>query len=220
MPGHRKDVTQGPPMSVIDLPSLALILGALARGCTRIVAKEDGALDGLVVALGALGASVTKPASGEWLVQGTGLGGWREPDAVLDLGAKVGAVPLMAGLLATHDFTSVLVGDSVSLIGLRGALERVGARFALRRLDRLPGAVTGTAWPLPARHEGLTPVDAAALLLAGLNSPGRTGVVADPELDQAIGLMRAFGAAVDRAEDMIWVTGYPDITGTDVRLDT
>lgn len=203
-------------MPAIDLSSLALILGAMARGTTGVTGTDDTGLDGLAAALGALGADVTKAGPGGWVVRGTGVGGWREPDRVLDLSRRPGAVPLLAGVLAASPFTAVLEGDSGNgLATLRAPLERLGAGFALRRLDRLPGSVTGTPWPLPARHEGLGPVDGMAVLLAGLNSPGRTGVTDMRDLAAGIGLLRRFGAVVDQMDGTAWITGHPDLTGLD-----
>lgn len=205
-------------MHPIDLPSLALILGALARGTTRI--GGTAGLDRLAAALSALGARVTAITEGEWTVQGTGVGGWREPDRVLDLTGRDGAVPLLAGALASHPFSAVLSGDSeawgLSLAGLRAPLERLGARFMLRRLDRLPGTIAGCEWPLPARHGDVEGAMALALLLAGLNSPGQTGVPAAPDLAAGIDLLRQFGASVEIVDGTAWINGHPDLVGTDV----
>lgn len=204
-------------MSAIDLPSLALILAALARGGTRLHIGDHSGLAALVGALAALGVTVEEGEA--WFVRGRGMGGWREPDRVLDLGARPGAVPLLAGTLAAHDLTAVLCAESVALTGLRPALERVGARLTLRRGNRLPGAITGTPWPLPALHEGLGADDGVALLLAGLNSPGRTGVTMLPEMEPALDLLRRFGAVVSVEAETVWVTGYPDLRGPDNILE-
>lgn len=213
MPGPHHDVTEGRIMSAIDLPSLALILAALARGGTRLHLDDTPGLAALGGALTALGARVE--AGGTWLVQGRGTGGWREPERVLDLDARPGAALLLAGALAAHDLTAILSAESVSLTGLRPALERVGARLTLRRGDQLPGAVTGTPWPLPALHEGLGADEGMAVLLAGLNSPGRTGVTLLPEMEQSLDLLRRFGAVVSVEGGSVWVTGYPDLMGPD-----
>ena len=44
-------------------------------------------------------------------VRGGGLGGWREPEGVLDFGNSGTGIRLMSGLLAAHPFFSVLSGD-------------------------------------------------------------------------------------------------------------
>lgn len=196
-------------MSAIDLPSLALILAALARGGTRLHIGDHSGLAALGGALAALGATVEEGEA--WFVRGRGMGGWREPDRVLDLSARPGAVPLLAGALAAHDLSAMLAAESVALTGLCPALERVGARLTLRRGNRLPGAITGTPWPLPALHEGLGADEGMALLLAGLNSPGRTGVTMLPGMEPALDRLRRFGAVVSVEGDTVWVTGYPDL---------
>ncbi|MBP7334526.1 MAG: 3-phosphoshikimate 1-carboxyvinyltransferase, partial [Niveispirillum sp.] len=206
-------------MAQTDLSSLALILAAAARGTTRLSGgKGDGARQ-LATALTALGARLDDDGQGCWTVRGTGTGGWREPGRVLELGLVPGAAALLAGMLATLPFPCVLAADSgqapLSLAALRAPLERVGARLVLGRGDQLPGSITGAAWPLPAHHAGLDGAAALPILLAGLNSPGRTGVDALPELEPALTLLRRFGAGVETADGVTWVTGYPDLTGTD-----
>lgn len=203
-------------MTTLDLPALALIAAAQARGITRVTAGDGGDLTALAAALTALGAVVSRADAGDWQVQGTGVGGWREPDTVLDLSGRPGAVPLLAGALATCDFTSVLAGDSGLTPGLCRALWGLGARLTLRRQDRLPGAVTGTAWPLPALHSGLAMAEGLALLLAGLNSPGRTGVTMVAGMKPAVDLLRRFGAPLAVADGVVWVTGFADLAGADI----
>lgn len=207
-------------MAQIDLSPLALILAAAARGTTRLAGAGGADTQQLARALTALGARLDQDGQAAWTVQGTGIGGWREPGRVLELGLVPDAVPLLAGMLATFPFPSVLATDSgdgaAELTGLRGPLERVGARLILGRGDRLPGSIIGTAWPLPAHHAGLDGTAALSLLLAGLNSPGRTGVDARPDLDPALDLLRRFGAEVLTVDGVTWVTGYPDLIGTDL----
>ncbi|MFY8092197.1 MAG: hypothetical protein ACOVN0_01825 [Niveispirillum sp.] len=205
-------------MTQIDLSPLTLILAATARGTTRLAGMGGAGIVQLATALTALGAWLEGDGQGNWTVRGTGVGGWREPGRVLELGQIPDAVPLLAGMLATLPFTSVLATDSGDgaqvLTDLRVPLERVGARLVLGRGDRLPGSITGTAWPLPAHHTGLEGKAALSLLLAGLNSPGRTGIDARPALDPALDLLRRFGAGAETLDGITWVTGYPDLTGT------
>ncbi len=65
----------------------ALILGALAVGRTRI----EGLLEGEDVlrtadAVRALGAGAERGVDGAWTVTGVGVGGFAEPDDVLEFG--------------------------------------------------------------------------------------------------------------------------------------
>ncbi|OYQ35928.1 hypothetical protein CHU95_06620 [Niveispirillum lacus] len=208
-------------MAQINLPYLALILAAAARGTTHLTGIGGAGVLPLVTALTALGARLEEGAvAGRWTVCGTGVGGWREPGCVLELGPAPGAVPLLAGMLATLPLLCVLSADSeegrTSLRPLRAALERVGAGFMLGGGDRLPGCLIGTGWPLPAHHGDVSGAAALALLLAGLNSPGRTGVDAHPDLDRALDLLRRFGAEIQTVNGVAWITGYPDLVGTEV----
>lgn len=208
-------------MALVDLSSLALILGAMARGPTRLPIVPGLGQAQLVRALMALGATIRDDGAGFWQVYGTGVGGWREPDRVLELGQIIGAVPLLAGALTTFPATFVLAADStdgpVSVGTLRDSLERIGARLALSRGDHLPGALIGTSWPLPGCHDDLSPPDAAAILLAGLNTPGRTGVPASG-LVGVIDLLHRFGAVTEVADGHVWVTGHPDLMGADLTV--
>src|SRR4051812_45478183 len=132
----------------------ALMFGALAVGETRI----SGLLEGedvlrTAAAMRALGAEVVQDAPGAWRVAGRGVGGLVEPEDVLDMGNSGTAARLLAGILASHPFFSVMTGDA-SL--RRRPMKRVteplavcGARFAARAGGRLPLAIEGAADPLP-----------------------------------------------------------------------
>src|SRR5471030_2341209 len=65
----------------------ALILGALTVGETRITGLLE-AQDVLNTAtvMRAFGAEVVRHSAGQWSVRGTGVGGWAEPQNVLDFG--------------------------------------------------------------------------------------------------------------------------------------
>src|SRR6185295_16180627 len=97
----------------------ALMLGALALGETTI----SGLLEGedvlaTAAALRTLGAEVTHERDtgavpgGKWRVRGFGVGGAREPADVLELGNSGTSARLLAGILASHPFTSVMTGDA------------------------------------------------------------------------------------------------------------
>ena len=91
----------------------ALILGALSIGETRIL----GLLEGEDVldtgrAMRAFGARVERLADGEWQVQGVGVGGFLEPEDVIDCGNSGTGVRLIMGAMATRDLTAVFTGDA------------------------------------------------------------------------------------------------------------
>ena len=90
----------------------ALLLGALAVGQTKIsglLEAED--VMATAQALRELGAVIER--DGEyWLVTGCGVSGLRPPVKNLDFGNSGTAVRLMMGVIAGHDMTVRLVGDS------------------------------------------------------------------------------------------------------------
>ena len=180
----------------------ALILGALAVGETRIT----GLLEGEDVldtgrAMRAFGATVERLGPGEWRVEGVGVGGFREPDDVIDHGNSGTGVRLVMGAMATTDVTATFTGDA-SLRGrpmgrVTDPLALFGAEARGRRGGRLPITLTGAANPLPVQYT--TPMPSAqvksAVLLAGLNAPGETVVIearadARPHRADAQGLRR------------------------------
>ena len=162
----------------------ALILGALATGTTRIAGLLE-AEDVLATAnaVAALGAEVER-SNGKVIVQGQGVGGLRAPSAALDFGNSGTGSRLMLGVVAGHDMEVEFTGDA-SL--RRRPMGRVLAPLAAMGLETdadedsatLPLMVRGTGDLLPIVY--YLPVPSAqvksAVLLAGLQAPGRTTVV-------------------------------------------
>src|SRR5262245_57791211 len=128
----------------------ALMLGALALGETTVRGLLEGEdVLATAAALRALGAQVTHErasglpsggrrsegpsSSGLWHVRGFGVGGAREPADVLELGNSGTSARLLAGILASHPFTSVMTGDaSLRRRPMQRVIEplaRMGARF-------------------------------------------------------------------------------------------
>ncbi len=219
----------GPLTGRVDIPGdksvshRALILGALAVGETRIT----GLLEGQDVldtgrAMQAFGATVERLGPGEWRVEGVGVGGFQEPDGVIDHGNSGTGVRLVMGAMATTDITATFTGDA-SLRGrpmgrITDPLELFGAEARGRRGGRLPITLTGAANPGPVHYA--TPVPSAqvksAVLLAGLNAPGETVVIEkEPTRDHTERMLGGFGAVV-RTEDgpdgrVITLRGQPEL---------
>ncbi len=208
----------------------ALMIGGLAIGETAI----HGLLEGedvlrTAAAMRAMGAEVARGADGVWRVRGRGIGGLVEPAEVLDMGNAGTGTRLLMGVVATHPFVTFFTGDA-SLRGRPMArvtrpLERMGARFVTREGGRLPAAVIGTAEPLPIEYT--LPVASAqvksAILLAGLNTRGRTTVIEpEPTRDHTELMLRHFGVEIavepSAAGDRVTVTGQPEIAGRVVRV--
>ncbi len=208
----------------------ALILGALAVGETRIaglLASDD--VLATAAAVKALGAQAEQGDNGDWRVYGRGVGGLAEPQGVLDMGNSGTAARLLTGVVATHPFTATFAGDkSLSerpMERVMTPLRQMGARFTTRSGGRLPITVTGAPSPVPIAYE--MPVASAqvksAVLLAGLNTPGRTTVIEPrPTRDHTERMLGHFGAEVTIVEKAggkeITLTGQPELTGAEVTV--
>ena len=208
----------------------ALIAGASATGETRIrglLEAED--VMRTARALRALGVPVDDLGGGAWRVLGRGVGGLTEPASVLDMGNSGTGARLLMGLVASHGFSCVFSGDS-SLAGrpmerVMEPLRRFGAAFQARSGGRLPVTVTGTAAPVPIEY---APPQASAqvksaVLLAGLNAPGRTTVAeALATRDHTELMLTAFGADVGVENDgdgrRITIEGRPELSAREVRV--
>jgi 3-phosphoshikimate 1-carboxyvinyltransferase len=206
----------------------ALMFGAMAVGETRITGLLEGE-DVLrtAAAMRALGAEVAQDGPGAWRVAGRGVGGLAEPADVLDMGNSGTAARLLAGILASHPFFSVLTGDaSLRRRPMRRVTEplaQCGARFTGREGGRLPLAIEGAREALPLEYR--VPVPSAqvksALLLCGLNAPGTTRIE-EPEAtrDHSENMLRHFGAEVTMEEAgrtrVISLQGQPHLRAADV----
>ncbi len=183
----------------------ALLLGLLARGRTEISGLLEGE-DVLATAAAAraLGAKVTRHENGVWTVDGAGTGALLAPQAPLDFGNSGTGVRLTMGIVASHHFRSTMTGDASlqkrPMARVLGPLEQMGARVVESMPgERLPLTIEGAARPVPITYE--MPVASAqvksAILLAALNTPGRTTVIEiEPTRDHTERMLRAFGADI------------------------
>ena len=211
----------------------ALILGALAVGETRITGLLASAdVLATVAAVKALGAQAEQSENGDWRVYGRGVGGLAEPQGVLDMGNSGTAARLLIGVVATHPFTVTFAGDkSLSVRPMERVmtpLRQMGAQFTTRSGGCLPITITGTPSSVPIVYE--LPVASAqiksAVLLAGLNTPGRTTVI-EPQAtrDHTERMLGHFDAEVVIMEKPgapgakeITLTGQPELTGAEIRV--
>jgi len=202
----------------------ALIFGALAVGETRITGLLEGedVLD-TAKALRAMGAEITRDADGRaWSVHGVGVGGLCEPDDVINCGNSGTGVRLLMGLVATYPFAVTFTGDASLRKRPMGRVSDpvalFGARAVGRSGGRLPLTLVGAEMPVPVDY--VTPVPSAqvksAVLLAGLNAPGKT-IVREREAtrDHTERMLAGFGAEIS-VEDTpegrcITLTGQPEL---------
>ena len=90
----------------------SLILASIAEGESKIegLLEAEDCLSTMGI-MRDLGIEITKEGKGKYTVQGKGLDGLKEADDVLDCGNSGTSMRLLAGLLASQDFYSVLTGD-------------------------------------------------------------------------------------------------------------
>ncbi len=203
--------TSGPLRGRIRVPGdksishRAFILGLLTVGETQI----EGLLEGDdVLRTGAacrtLGARIERTGERRWRVRGAGLGSLLEPRETLDFGNAGTGSRLMMGVVGGHAVTARFDGDaSLRKRPMRRILDPL-ALMGARVLDqaeggRCPILLQGTAEPAPIEYR--TPVASAqiksAVLLAGLNSPGRTVVIEqEASRDHTEKMLAHFGAKV------------------------
>ena len=208
----------------------ALILGLLAKGRTTI----EGLLEGddvlrTAAACAALGGKVERLGPGRWQVDGCGVGSLLQPAGVLDFGNAGTGTRLMMGVVGGHAIEATFDGDAslrkrpmrrildpLTLMGVKVLSEAEGGRC--------PVTLRGTNEPAPIEYR--TPVPSAqlksAILLAGLNSPGRTTVIeTEASRDHTEKMLAYFGATVTSTPDgphgrRITLEGRPELNARDV----
>lgn len=201
----------------------SLILGAMAVGETKVTGLLEGqdVLD-TAAAMRAFGAEVTRHGEGDWSVHGVGVGGFAEPEQVIDCGNSGTGVRLIMGAMATTAMSATFTGDASlrkrPMGRVTDPLALFGARAYGRQGGRLPMTIVGAADPVPVRY--VVPVPSAqvksAVLLAGLNAPGQTVVIEkEPTRDHSERMLRGFGAELtveDTGEGrVITLTGQPEL---------
>tara|TARA_Y100001934_G_scaffold275543_1_gene370193 strand:- start:113 stop:1453 length:1341 start_codon:yes stop_codon:yes gene_type:complete len=207
----------------------SIILGALSIGETTV----DGLLESqdilaTISAMQAFGAEIEKKADKKWHINGLGVGGLDEPEKVLDLGNSGTGVRLILGVAAGNPITSFFSGDeSLSrrpMARVLKPLEMMGASFTSRTGGLLPLSCSGPQTLQPIDYS--LPVASAqvksAILLAGLNTPGKTIVrEPTPTRDHTERMLKQFGSEISietdgESQNIITLKGESELTGQDI----
>ena len=196
----------------------AALLGALAEGVSEVQGYLE-AEDCLrtLTAVQALGAEVTRKGPGHYRIAGGGLHGLSEPADVIDCGNSGTTARLLAGVLATQPYWTMLTGDASlrrrPMGRIAEPLRAMGATI-VGRADgtRLPLAVRGAAPTRAGRYA--TPVASAqvksAILLAGLAAEAPVTVTEPaPSRDHSERMLRRFGARVATGDCTVTLTPGP-----------
>ena len=182
----------------------ALILGGMALGETRIsgLLEAEDVLN-TAEAVRAFGAQVVRLGPGGWRINGTGVGGWQQPEDVLDFGNSGTGSRLMMGAMATTPVTAVFTGDASLRNRPMGRvlepLKAFGAEYDARPGGLMPVTLKGTGQALPVDY--LVPMASAqvksAMLLAALNAPGISRITQKTlTRDHTEKMLAAFGADI------------------------
>ena len=220
----------GPLAGTADVPGdksishRSLILGAMAVGETKITGLLEGedVLD-TAKAMRAFGAEVTRHDDGSWSVFGVGVGGFAEPDQVIDCGNSGTGARLIMGAMATSPISATFTGDASlnkrPMARITDPISLFGAQSVGREGGRLPMTIVGAADPVPVNYT--VPMPSAqvksAVLLAGLNAPGKTVVIEkEATRDHTERMLAGFGAEITTEETdqgrVITLTGQPELT--------
>jgi len=197
----------------------ALILGAMAKGQTRI----SGLLDSEDVsatrrAIEAFGASVVRDGE-NWLIAGAE---WTSPAGPIDCGNSGTTARLLMGAAAGFDLTATYAGDaSLSrrpMARVMQPLARMGAR--LDGGDRLPitvhgGNLGGIDW---ANEQSSAQVK-SAILLAGLQAQGSV-MVCEPvqSRDHTEIMLREFGCEVEQGDGIVALGSQRGLKGCEIAI--
>jgi 3-phosphoshikimate 1-carboxyvinyltransferase len=210
----------------------ALILGALALGETRITGllEAEDVLN-TAEAVRAFGAKAIRVGErGAWHVHGTGVGGWAEPDNVLDFGNSGTGSRLVMGAMATTPVTAVFTGDASLRSRPMGRvlepLKLFGAEYSARERGLMPVTLKGARQSICVEH-AVNVASAqvkSALLLAALNAPGLSRISQGTlTRDHTERMLTAFGAQIsveplDGGGEIISLMGEAELKGVDVHV--
>lgn len=183
----------------------ALILGALSIGETRIsgLLEAEDVLN-TAQAMRSFGTDVLRDSEGSWRVFGRGVGGWAEPESVLDFGNSGTGSRLVMGAAATTKMTAVFTGDASlrrrPMARVLDPLTQFGAEYRAHAGGLMPVTLIGAEQPISIETE--VKVASAqvksAMLLAALNAPGMSRIVQRTlTRDHTEKMLQGFGAQID-----------------------
>jgi 3-phosphoshikimate 1-carboxyvinyltransferase len=205
------------------------LLAAIAEGTSWIRGYSTGGdCRSTLDCLRALGVSIEEvernPAGLTLRIAGRGLGGLRPAATALDAGNSGSTMRMMAGVLASHPFTSTMFGDeSLSRRPMKRVivpLERMGARIASHD-GRPPLTISGVAAPTAIDFAPDVPSAQvkSAVLLAGLRADGMTRIrEATATRDHTERALAAFGAEVTCDGAGVGVKGGQRLTAQELAV--
>ncbi|MGQ0824775.1 MAG: 3-phosphoshikimate 1-carboxyvinyltransferase [Actinomycetota bacterium] len=184
----------------------ALLFAALAEGPSRLSGLATGQdVHATRLALEHLGVPIRRTgAYGATTVHGAGVDGMQEAETAIDCGNSGTSLRLLAGVLASRDFLSILTGDASlrarPMARVVEPLRTMGATIDGRGGGtRAPLAIRGAA--LRGIHHELPVASAqvkSALVFAGMSADGVTEIVSPaPTRDHTERMLAALGIPID-----------------------
>ena len=185
-----------------------VILSSLAIGESKINGLLNSSdVNCTISAMRSLGTSIDLSSNDDCIINGIGIGSFKQPDNPLDFGNSGTAARLILGLLSTYPIKTYFTGDE-SLIQrpmrrVTDPLTNFGANFELRDSEFLPIIVKGANLPIPITYE-MEVASAqvkSAVMLAGLNTPGITTIIEKEKTrDHTETLLKYYGYEVRQEE--------------------
>jgi 3-phosphoshikimate 1-carboxyvinyltransferase len=210
----------------------AAMMAALAHGRSSIQNFASSAdCSATLSCLEALGVSIER-TSGDLVITGVGLDGFRQSQSPLDCGNSGTTMRLMAGILAKQSFASTLIGDeslhSRPMQRIIEPLQMMGADISSNG-GRAPLVIQGGGELKPLSYELLVASAQvkSCILFAGLNANGRTEVIENQiTRDHTERMLSGFGVPVEtgKAERkgenarFIAINGPAKLTACDLRV--
>lgn len=183
----------------------ALILGAIAQGCT-VIKNLSSAKDvqQTIYALQELGVRIENTPS-EHKIYGLGLSCFIEPNKILNLGNSGTAARLLIGLLSSYNMKISITGDDSlkarPMERVLQALRFMGGQFSYKKTHNfLPLEIKPNPHPIAINWQmQLASAQVkSAIMLAALNALGRTEIIEyHPTRDHSELLFKTFKAAIE-----------------------
>jgi len=206
------------------------MFAGIAVGTSRLTGLLEGEdVLATAAAMREFGATIERGADGIWTVDGVGVGSLIEPSRAIDMGNSGTSARLLMGLVASHGITATFIGDaSLSRRPMGRVVEplaRMGAGFDTSAGGTLPLMVRGALPAVPITYR--LPVASAqvksAVLLAGLNIPGKTTIVEPVATrDHTERMLAGFGATLEfgdeNGERTVTIEGEADLRPCDVTV--
>ena len=151
-----------------------------------------------------LGARISKTKDGIWEIHGCGVGGFSEPNDIINLGNSGTSARLIVGAVSTCPITCFFTGDkslrSRPMDRVIQPLQKFGSSFYCRDKLLLPMCMVGANDPvgIDFKSQVASAQVKSAVLLAGLNASGETRYTERISTrDHTERLLKSFGADID-----------------------